>query len=59
MWVLFLVGAIEVFLFLKLFIPLLSTGQNSYALLVGIIALIIFILIFILPVKEWKKVIGR
>jgi hypothetical protein len=59
MWLLFLVGAIDVFLFLKFFIPLSSTGQNSSALLVGIIAGSIFVLIFILLVKEWKKIIGR
>ena len=59
MWLLSLVGVIDVFLFLKLFVPLLSTGQNSFALLVAIIAASIFVLIFILLVKEWKKIIGR
>ena len=59
MWLLFFVGMIDVFLFLKFFIPLESTGQNYSALLVGIISGSIFILIFILLVKEWKKIIGR
>ena len=59
MWLLSLVGMIDVFLFLKLFIPLESTGQNSSALVVGIIAGSIFVLIFILLVKEWKKIIGK
>jgi hypothetical protein len=59
MWLLSLVGMIDVFLFLKFFIPLKSTGQNSSALLVGIIAGSIFVLIFIMLVKERKKIIGR
>jgi hypothetical protein len=59
MWLLSFAGIIDVFLFLKLFIPLQSTGQNSSALIVGIIAGSIFVLIFILLVKEWKKIIGR
>jgi multisubunit Na+/H+ antiporter MnhB subunit len=59
MWVLFFVGVIVVFLFLKLFIPLINAGQNFAALLVGAIAGILFILIFILLVKEWKRIIGR
>lgn len=59
MWLLSLAGVIDVFLFLKLFIPLKSTGQNSAALVVGVIAGSIFILIFILLVKEWKKIIGK
>ena len=59
MWLLSLVGVIDVFLFLKFFIPLQSTGQTSSALLVGLIAGTIFVLIFILLVKEWKKIIGR
>jgi len=59
MWLLSFVGMVDVFLFLKFFIPLRSTGQNSSALLVGIIAGSIFVLIFTMLVKEWKKIIGR
>lgn len=59
MWLLSLAGVIDVFLFLKFFIPLMSTGQNASALLVGIIAGAVFVLVFILLVKEWKKIIGR
>lgn len=59
MWLLSLVGVIDVFLFLTFFIPLLSTGQNVFALLVALVAGTIFVIIFILLVKEWKKIIGR
>ena len=59
MWLLSFVGMIDVFLFLKLFIPLKSAGHNSAALLVGIIAGSAFVLIFVLLVTEWKKMIGR
>jgi hypothetical protein len=59
MWLLFFVGVIVVFLFLKLFIPLINAGQTVAALLVGIVAGTIFIFIFILLVKEWKRIIGR
>ena len=59
MWLLSLVGVIDVFLFLKVFIPLESAGQNSSALVVAVIAGSIFVLIFVLLVKEWKKIIGR
>jgi hypothetical protein len=59
MWLLCFVGTIDVFLFLKFFIPLKSSGQNSSALLVGVVAASIFVLIFILLVREWKKIIGR
>lgn len=59
MWLLSLAGVIDVFLFLKLFIPLKSAGQNSSALIVTVIAASIFILIFVRLVKEWKKIIGR
>jgi hypothetical protein len=59
MWLLSLMGVVDVFLFLKLFIPLESAGQNSPALVVAVIAGSIFILIFVLLLKEWKKIIGR
>lgn len=59
MWLLSLVGVIDVFLFLKVFIPLESAGQNFSALVVAVIAGSIFILIFVLLVKEWKRIIGR
>jgi hypothetical protein len=59
MWLLSLVGMIDVFLFLKVFVPLKAAGHNSLALLVGIIAGSVFVLIFVLLVKEWKKIIGR
>ena len=59
MWLLSLVGVIDVFLFLKLFIPLKSTGQNAAALVVAVIAAAIFAGDFALLVKEWKKIIGR
>jgi hypothetical protein len=59
MWLLSFAGMIDVFLFLKFFIPLESAGRNYSALLVGIIAGSIFVLIFIMLVKEWKKIIGR
>jgi hypothetical protein len=59
MWLLFFVGVLDVFLFLKFFIPLKSSGQNSSALLVGVVAASIFVLVFILLVREWKKIIGR
>lgn len=59
MWLLSLVRVIDVVLFLKFFIPLKSNGQNTFALLVAIVAGAVFGLIFILLVREWKKIIGR
>jgi hypothetical protein len=59
MWLLALVMMLDVFLFLKFFIPLASAGRTSAAILVGIVAATVFVLLFILLVKEWKKIIGR
>ncbi len=59
MWLLALTGVIDVFLFLKFFIPLKTAGRNSFALMVGIIAGSVFVLMFVLLVKEWKKIIGK
>jgi hypothetical protein len=59
MYLLSLIGVIDVFLFLELFIPSKSNGQNTLALLVAIVAGAVFVLILTLLVREWKKIIGR
>jgi hypothetical protein len=59
MWLLALAMMIDTFLFLKFFIPLASAGRTSAAILVGIVAATVFVLLFVLLVKEWKKIIGR
>jgi hypothetical protein len=54
-----LAGIIDVVLFLEFFIPLKSAGRNVAALLVALFAGGVFVLMFIVLVKEWKQISGR
>jgi hypothetical protein len=49
----------DVLAFLNLFIALLNQRQNGLAALVGVACGLIFVVLYCLFVREWKKVIGK
>ena len=49
----------DVLAFLNLFISLLNQKQNGLAIAVGAACALVFVVLFFLLVREWKKVIGR
>ena len=58
MGLLAIAGTIDVFVFLLFFVPLVNQGSMILATTLAVAATAIFVLIFILLVKEWKKMLG-
>lgn len=49
----------DVLAFLNLFISLLNRRQNGMAAAVGVACVLIFVALYCLFAREWKKVIGK